>query len=163
MMFATLDDLEGTVEILVFGKALAACEEALALDSIVLVRGRVDHKDAAQDVPRRAGGRAASSRREEEVEAAREQAAQGRRAGPPPVRLRLDATALPATRASTTSRQLLEQLPGRVRGRARAAARRPAPRRLKLGAELPRRAATPRCTPSSTHLLGAAMLDAAAA
>ena len=30
MMFATLDDLEGSVEILVFGKALAAYEEALA-------------------------------------------------------------------------------------------------------------------------------------
>ncbi len=45
MMFATLDDLDAAVEILVFGKALAECEEALAPDSIVLVRGRVDHKD----------------------------------------------------------------------------------------------------------------------
>ena len=46
MMFATLDDLEGSVELLVFGRALAAHEEALALDSVVLVRGKVDHKDA---------------------------------------------------------------------------------------------------------------------
>ena len=45
MMFATLDDLEGSVEIIVFGKALASHEEALGTDSIVLVRGRVDHKD----------------------------------------------------------------------------------------------------------------------
>ena len=45
MMFATLYDLEASVEIIVFGKALAASEDALATDSIVLVRGRVDHKD----------------------------------------------------------------------------------------------------------------------
>lgn len=45
MMFATLDDLEGSVELLVFGKALAAGEDALTPDSVVMVRGRVDHKD----------------------------------------------------------------------------------------------------------------------
>jgi DNA polymerase-3 subunit alpha len=44
MMFATLDDLEGTVELVVFEKAMEAAEGALALDEIVLVRGRVDHK-----------------------------------------------------------------------------------------------------------------------
>jgi DNA polymerase III subunit alpha len=48
MMFATLDDLEGTVEILVFGKALAEHEAALAVDQVVLVRGRVDHKEAGK-------------------------------------------------------------------------------------------------------------------
>ena len=48
MMFATLDDLEGSVEMIVFGKALASAEAALALDSIVLVRGRVDHKEPAR-------------------------------------------------------------------------------------------------------------------
>jgi DNA polymerase III subunit alpha len=48
MMFATLDDLEGTVEILVFGKALAEHEAALAVDQVVLVRGRVDHKAAGK-------------------------------------------------------------------------------------------------------------------
>ena len=32
MMFATLDDLEGTVEMLVFGKALAEHEAVLAVD-----------------------------------------------------------------------------------------------------------------------------------
>jgi DNA polymerase-3 subunit alpha len=46
MMFATLDDLEGSVEMLIFGKALAEHEAALAVDKVVLVRGRVDHKDA---------------------------------------------------------------------------------------------------------------------
>ncbi len=48
MMFATLDDLEGTIEILVFGKALAEHEAALAVDQVVLVRGRVDHKEAGK-------------------------------------------------------------------------------------------------------------------
>jgi DNA polymerase-3 subunit alpha len=48
MMFATLDDLEGSVEILVFGKALDEHEAALAVDQVVLVRGRVDHKEAGK-------------------------------------------------------------------------------------------------------------------
>ena len=46
MMFATVDDLDGTVEVVVFEKAMAAAEGVLATDEIVLVRGRVDHKDA---------------------------------------------------------------------------------------------------------------------
>jgi DNA polymerase-3 subunit alpha len=48
MMFATLDDLAGAVEMLVFGKALAEHEAALALDSVVIVKGRVDHKEAGK-------------------------------------------------------------------------------------------------------------------
>ncbi len=46
MMFATLDDLGGAVELLVFGSALADCEQALNVDQVVLVKGRVDHKEA---------------------------------------------------------------------------------------------------------------------
>jgi DNA polymerase-3 subunit alpha len=48
MMFATLDDLAGSVELLVFGKALAEHETALAVDEVVLVKGRVDHKEAGK-------------------------------------------------------------------------------------------------------------------
>jgi DNA polymerase III subunit alpha len=48
MMFATLDDLGGAVEVLVFGKALAEHEAALAVDEVVLVKGRVDHKEAGK-------------------------------------------------------------------------------------------------------------------
>ncbi len=48
MMFATLDDLAGSVELLVFGKALAEHEVALAVDEVVLVKGRVDHKEAGK-------------------------------------------------------------------------------------------------------------------
>ncbi len=62
MMFATLDDLEGSVELLVFGRALAAYEEALALDSVVLVRGQVDHKERDHDLRDPPGGHETSSR-----------------------------------------------------------------------------------------------------
>jgi DNA polymerase-3 subunit alpha len=95
MMFATLYDLDASVEIIVFDKALTASEDALATDSIVLVRGKVDHKDrdktciVAQQVERFAPS-------EEEVRAAQAQAAKPVLA-PTALRLRLDATALPAT------------------------------------------------------------------
>jgi DNA polymerase III subunit alpha len=48
MMFATLDDLTSAVEMLVFGKALAEYEAVLAVDEVVLVKGRVDHKEAGK-------------------------------------------------------------------------------------------------------------------
>ncbi len=48
MMFVTLDDLGGALEVLVFGKALSEHERALAVDQVVLVRGRVDHKEAGK-------------------------------------------------------------------------------------------------------------------
>ncbi|HXM86248.1 MAG TPA: DNA polymerase III subunit alpha, partial [Solirubrobacteraceae bacterium] len=48
MMFATLDDLAGSVEMLVFAKTMAEYEASLAVDSVVLVKGRVDHKEAGK-------------------------------------------------------------------------------------------------------------------
>ncbi len=48
MMFATLDDLEGAVEMVVFGKALSEHERELAVDKVLLVQGRVDHKEAGK-------------------------------------------------------------------------------------------------------------------
>ncbi len=48
MMFATLDDLEGQVELLVFNSAYAANADKVALDKIVIVRGRVDHKEVGE-------------------------------------------------------------------------------------------------------------------
>ena len=95
MMFASLYDLDASVEMIVFGKVLAASQEALSADSIVLVRGKVDHKDrdktclVAQTVERFEPSQA------EVAEA--QQAAARRPAAPNPLRLRLDATALPAT------------------------------------------------------------------
>jgi DNA polymerase-3 subunit alpha len=48
MMFATLDDLEGQVEMLVFNSAYAQNADKVDVDRIVIVRGRVDHKEAGE-------------------------------------------------------------------------------------------------------------------
>jgi DNA polymerase-3 subunit alpha len=48
MMFATLDDLEGQVEMLVFNSAYAANAEEVDVDKIVIVRGRVDKKEEGE-------------------------------------------------------------------------------------------------------------------
>jgi len=48
MMFATLDDLEGQVEMLVFNSAYASNADKVEVDRVVLVRGRVDHKEAGE-------------------------------------------------------------------------------------------------------------------
>ncbi|MBV9838212.1 MAG: DNA polymerase III subunit alpha [Solirubrobacterales bacterium] len=109
MMFATLDDLEASVEILVFGNALASSEEALRPDSIVLVRGRVDHKDrdktciVAQQVER-------FQPSSEEVQRAEEEAAR-RVLRPAALRLRVDASALPAAVLGEL-KELLAGFPG---------------------------------------------------
>jgi DNA polymerase-3 subunit alpha len=93
MTFATLDDLEGSVELLVFGRALGSSEDALAPDSVVLVRGRVDHRDrektcvVAQQID-------PFEPDEDELQQAAEIEAR-RPTKPTLVRLRLLATALP--------------------------------------------------------------------
>ncbi len=120
MMFATLDDLAGAVEMLVFGKALAEYEAALAVDEVVLVKGRVDHKEAGktclvvQSVE-------SFSPSEEEIERARAKAEAGgdRRGGgsgsgaglAEPVHLRVDVTALADT-AIDDLKQAIEDFPG---------------------------------------------------
>jgi DNA polymerase-3 subunit alpha len=48
MMFATLDDLEGQVEMLVFNSAYAANADKVDVDKLVLVRGRVDKKEEGE-------------------------------------------------------------------------------------------------------------------
>ena len=109
MMFATLDDLEGSVEILVFGKALAEYEGALGVDSVVLVRGRVDHKDADKTclVVQTAEPFEPSP---EEIEKARAVAAT-RKLGPLPLHVRLEAAGLPAS-VIDDLKHLLANYPG---------------------------------------------------
>jgi DNA polymerase-3 subunit alpha len=94
MMFATLDDLDASVELIVFGGALESSDGALVPDTIVLVRGRVDHKDRdktcliVQQIER-------FEPSPEAILAAA--AAQAQRAVPPqPLCLYLDTTVLPA-------------------------------------------------------------------
>ena len=109
MAFATIYDLEASVEIVVFGKVLDACGNALEADSIVLVRGKVDHKDrdktclVAQQIESFAPS-------EQEVLKAQVEAAKPALT-PAALRLRLDATALPAT-ALGELKDLLAGFPG---------------------------------------------------
>jgi DNA polymerase-3 subunit alpha len=113
MMFATLDDLAGAVEMIVFGKAIAEHEAALAVDQVVLVRGRVDHKEAGNTslVVQAVESFAPS---EEEIERARSQAnaaAKTATALAHPVRLCIDASSLPVS-AIEDCKQLIEENPG---------------------------------------------------
>jgi DNA polymerase-3 subunit alpha len=94
MMFATLDDLEGSIEVLIFGKALAEYEGALGVDEVVLVRGRVDHGDKGTSLIAQTVDPFRPT--VEEVEAAREAAALEPQ-GPQALTVSVDATALPAT------------------------------------------------------------------
>ena len=109
MMFATLDDLEGTVELTIFEKALAECESALAVDEVVLVRGRFERKDGGkvgvvvQDVT-------PFKPSEEEVERAKDQVSQ-LDLGPKPVRVRIDAKQHAATIIDEL-KHVLELYPG---------------------------------------------------
>jgi DNA polymerase-3 subunit alpha len=155
MMFATLDDLDGQVEILVFGNALAAAEAALQADKIVVVRGRVDHKDATKTcvIVQEAEEFAPAP---EEVAAAQATAVSTPTA-PRPVCFRVDAARLPAT-VLDDLKHLLETSPGEsevvLEMRTAAGAR-----RLRLGSGY-------RVTPSRAlltdvhHLLGDAALAA---
>jgi DNA polymerase-3 subunit alpha len=109
MMFATLDDLEGSVEMIVFGNAIEQYGGSLDVDEVVLVRGRVDHKDAnktcvvVQSVERFAPS-------EEEVEKAKVELAK-LNLGPEPFPIRIDASLLPASFMQEL-KELLETFPG---------------------------------------------------
>jgi DNA polymerase III subunit alpha len=48
MMFATLDDVEGQIEMLVFKADQAESAAVIATDAVVLVRGRIDHKERGE-------------------------------------------------------------------------------------------------------------------
>src|SRR2546421_5105 len=48
MLFATLDDLEAQVEMLVFNSAYASNADKVDLDRVLIVRGRVDHKERGE-------------------------------------------------------------------------------------------------------------------
>ena len=45
MAFVRLDDLSGSVEVIAFNSAFAAARDLLEADRVLLVKGRVDHKD----------------------------------------------------------------------------------------------------------------------
>src|SRR3954470_20123694 len=97
MMFATVDDLEGAVEIVVFEKVLNEYEGALGVDEVVVVRGRVDHKEAGKTalIVQSAEPFKPTA---EEVEKAREEVHRRAIAAVPvPLRIAADAARLPAS------------------------------------------------------------------
>jgi DNA polymerase III subunit alpha len=94
MMFATLDDLEGSIEVLIFGKALEEYGGDLGVDEVVLVRGRVDHGDKGTSLIAQTVERFEPT--PEEVEEAKAAAARAP-AAPQPLHVMLDAARLPAS------------------------------------------------------------------
>ena len=113
MMFAMLDDLAGSVEMLIFGKALAENEGILLPDEVVLVKGRVDHKEAgATSLVVQSIQRFAPT--PEEIDRARsraEQAAASSAAKAKPVHLRVRAASL-SVDALDYLKQAIEDFPG---------------------------------------------------
>jgi DNA polymerase III subunit alpha len=109
MMFATLDDLEGQVELLVFGNVLSTAESALAADRIVVVRGRVDHKDGATCLIVQEAEEFAPT--PEELAAADTQTARRAADRERVLRVRVDAALLPAS-VIDDLKHLLERFPG---------------------------------------------------
>ncbi|HEX8101929.1 MAG TPA: DNA polymerase III subunit alpha, partial [Solirubrobacteraceae bacterium] len=130
MMFATIDDLEGTVEVVVFEKALAGNEAAMALDEIVLIKGRVDHKEAGKVC---VIVNEVSPFKPSEAEVAKAKAIVAEKAAlvPRALNLRLDAGRLPAT-AIDDLRELLQEYPGDCEVVLEMQTR-TGPRRLRLG------------------------------
>jgi len=48
MVFATLEDVSGSVEVVAFNSTYAAARDLLVQDAILIVKGRVDHKSAGE-------------------------------------------------------------------------------------------------------------------
>ena len=94
MMFATLDDLEGSIELIFFGDQLAEYEHIAQVDQIVTVRGRVGNDDRGLTIKVQACELFTPS--EEEVETARA-AAVAVAKGPEALTILLDASRLPAS------------------------------------------------------------------
>jgi DNA polymerase-3 subunit alpha len=156
MMFATLDDLAGSVEVLVFGKALAEHETALVVDEVVIVKGRVDHKEAGKTcvVVQSVEAFAPS---QEEIERASNQARAAARTATAlaePVKLRIAATDLSES-AIDDLRQTLEESRGTAEVIVEIDGSDGRTRRLRLGEEY-RVRHTPTLRAELEHALGAA-------
>ena len=122
MVFMRLDDLTGSTEVVVFNSVYAASRELLVPDRVLVVKGRVDHKQegetklialevsAFEAMPERAAGRAADRR----GQGARGDRARARRARP-----RLPGRGSGRARARDFRRTEAARLRARVQGAAR--------------------------------------------
>jgi DNA polymerase-3 subunit alpha len=133
VMFATLDDLDGQVELLIFEKVITASEAALQTDQIVLVRGTVDHGENGK-LCIKVADVTPFDPSEAEIERARDRAAALAAArAPRPLCLRVDAGRLPATVIDELKR-IFEDFPGESEVVLEVHTR-TGPRRLRLGGE----------------------------
>ena len=131
VMFATLDDLDAQVELLVFEKVILASEAALQPDQIVLVRGTVDHGENGK-VCVKVADVTPFDPSEAEIERATDQAAALAAARAPRPLLPARRRRPPARDGDRRAQADLRGLPGRVRGRARGPhPHRPAPPALR--------------------------------
>ena len=158
MMFATIDDLEAQIELRVFEKAMDAAGDALAEDSIVIVRGRVDQMEGGKvcvivnDVEK-------FEPTDNEIEKARVQVARIVEKQSQPVAFRFDAQRLPAGVIDDLKR-ILQENPGEseVVFEVQTST---GPRRLKLGEGF-RVARSAKLLSELQHLLGASPAPVAA-
>jgi DNA polymerase-3 subunit alpha len=154
MMFATLDDLEGSVEVLIFNRVLEEHGD-LGVDEIVLVRGKIDHGDKGTSLVATTVERFEPTA--EEVETAREAAARGP-ALPQPLHVMLDAARLPVSVIDE-----LKHVFGNHTGETEVVLdilTSTGPRTLRLGAGY-RVAPTPSLRAELEHILGPAAVQAA--
>ncbi|HWT23570.1 MAG TPA: DNA polymerase III subunit alpha [Solirubrobacteraceae bacterium] len=111
VMFATLDDLDGQVELLVFEKVIAAAEAALQPDQIVMVRGTVDKGEGGKVCVKVADVEVFDPSEAEIARAAEQAAVLAAARAPRPLHLRVDAGRLPATVIDELKR-IFEDFPG---------------------------------------------------
>ncbi|MGH2955526.1 MAG: DNA polymerase III subunit alpha, partial [Solirubrobacterales bacterium] len=104
MMFATLDDVEGQLEMLVLGQAYADSGEAVAVDKVLVVRGRLDHKERGET---KLMVQEIQPFEPSEDEVARARAARA----PEPIVLRIDASAFGASLVDEL-KAVFEHFPG---------------------------------------------------
>jgi DNA polymerase-3 subunit alpha len=110
MMFATLGDLEGSVEIVVFDEVMASIEELIATDSTMLVKGKVEQKEQGK-VSLVVSSVEKFDPSDAEIEKAKAQIAKVAAAAPKALKRRVDAAQLPAT-VIEDLRDLFERYPG---------------------------------------------------
>jgi DNA polymerase III subunit alpha len=154
MVFATLEDLYGSVELVIFADTLEEAGEAVQHDAVVLIKGKVDHKDASRTcVVVSSVDRFEPS--EQEMLDAQEEAT--RVVVPESLQIRLDAAAVQAD-VIDDLRELLNNFPGEAEVVVELSSAAGA-RRLRLGSDF-RVQRTAGLYSELSQLLGSALLPA---
>jgi DNA polymerase-3 subunit alpha len=110
MMFATLADLEDSVEIVVFDEVMASIEELIATDATMLVKGKVEQKEQGK-VSLVVSSVEKFDPSDAEIEKAKAQVAKVAATAPTALKRRVHAAQLPAT-VIDDLRDLFERYPG---------------------------------------------------